>query len=98
ATNEKWPAIASGLRDKLREIRTFEKNWPAVAAMQVEEFVRHSSRKAFTDCKKASGRVKTWPKVRESLLCYLEKGELPWKHKGWSLPESGLDRPDSGSA
>jgi hypothetical protein len=27
-------------------------------------------------------------KVRESLLRYLEKGELPWKQKGWPLPES----------
>ena len=94
-TKEKWPGIASGLRDKLREIRTVEKNWTAVAAMQVEEFVRHSSRKGFTDCKKASGRVKAWPKVRESLLRYLEKGELPWEQKGWPLPESGLDQPDA---
>jgi hypothetical protein len=26
-------------------------------------------------------------------LHHLENGELPWKHKGWPLPESGLDRP-----
>jgi len=95
ATKKKWPGIASGLRDKLREIRRFEKNWPAVATMQVEEFVRRPSRPAFTECKKASGKVKVWPKVREHLLCYLEKGELPWKQKGWPLPESGLDRPDA---
>ena len=93
ATKEKWPGIAAGLRDKLREIRTLEKNWPAVAAIQVEEFVRRPSRQAFTECKKASGKAKVWPKVRESLLRYLEKGELPWKQKGWPLPESGLDRP-----
>ena len=95
ATKEKWPGIAGSLREKLREIRTLEKNWPAVAAMLAEEFVRGPSRKAFTDCKKASGRVKAWPKVREYLLRYLEKGELPWKQKGWPLPESGLDRPDA---
>jgi uncharacterized Zn finger protein len=92
---EKWPGIAAGLRNKLREIRMFEKNWPAVAAMQVEEFVRHPSRQAFTECKKACDKAKVWPNVRESLLRYLEKGELPWKQKGWSLPESGLDRPDA---
>ena len=95
ATREKWPGIAAGLRNKLREIRTLEKNWPTVAAMQVEEFVRRPSRQAFTECKKASGRIKAWPKVGESLLNYLEKGELPWKQKDWSLPESGLDRPDA---
>jgi len=95
ATKTKWPGIASGLRDKLREIRTFEKNWPAMATMQVEEFVRRPSRQAFTECKKACGKAKAWPKVREHLLRYLEKGELPWKQKGWPLPESGLDRPDA---
>ena len=95
ATKKKWPGIASGLRHKLQEIRTFEKNWPAVAAMQAEEFVRHPSRQAFTDCKKASGKAKAWPKVREHLLHYLEKGDLPWKQKNWPLPESGLDRPDA---
>jgi len=95
ATEEKWPGIASGLRHKLREIRTRQKNWPVVAAMQVETFVRRPSPQAFTDCKKASGRVKAWTRVREHLLRYLEKGELPWKQKGWPLPESGLDRPDA---
>jgi uncharacterized Zn finger protein len=95
ATKDKWPGIASGLRDKLREIRTIEKNWHAVTTMQVEEFVRHPSRQAFIDCKKVSGRIKAWPKVRNHLLCFLEKGELPWNQKDWSLPESGLDRPDA---
>lgn len=93
ATEKKWPGIASNLRDKLREIRTRQKNWPAVAAMKVEEFVRRPSSQSFTDCKKASARVKAWPKVREHLLLYLEKGQFPWKQKGWPLPESGLDRP-----
>ena len=92
---EKWPGIGAGLRDKMREIRTLEQNWPVVAALQVEEFVRHPSRQAFTECQKASDKTKVWPQVRESLLRYLEKGELPWKQKGWPLPESGLDRPDA---
>ncbi|MBW2631613.1 MAG: SWIM zinc finger domain-containing protein [Deltaproteobacteria bacterium] len=92
---KEWPGITAGLRNKLREIRTLEKNWPVVAAMQVEEFVRRPSRQTFTECKKTAGKIKAWPDVRESLLCYLEKGELPWKQKGWSLPESGLERPDA---
>ncbi len=95
ATEKKWPGIASNLRDKLREIRTRQKNWPAVAAMQVEELVRYPSRQAFMECKKACGKAKVWSNVRESLLRYLEKGNLPWKQKGWPFPESGLDRPDA---
>jgi uncharacterized Zn finger protein len=92
---KKWPGIAAGLRDKMREIRTVEKNWFVVAALEVEEFVRHPSRQAFTECHKVSDKTEAWPKVRESLLHYLEKGELPWNQKGWLLPESGLDRPEA---
>jgi uncharacterized Zn finger protein len=91
---KKWPGITAGLRDKMREIRTLEQNWPVVAALQVEEFVYQFSPQAFTECKKAGDKTKSWPKVRESLLRYLEKGELPWKQKDWPLPESGLDRPE----
>jgi uncharacterized Zn finger protein len=90
---EKWPGIAAGLRDKLREIRALEQNWPVVAALLVEEFVRRPSCHAFTECQPASDKTKAWPLVREFLLHFLEKGELPWKQKGWPLPESGLDRP-----
>jgi uncharacterized Zn finger protein len=91
---DKWPGIAAGLRQKLREIRTRQKNWPVVAAIQVEEFVRRPSRQAFEECKKAAAKAKAWPKVRESLLQYLEKGEPPWEQKGWPLPEAALDMPE----
>jgi uncharacterized Zn finger protein len=91
---ETYPGIASDLRGKLQEIRTSEKNWPVVAAMQVEAFVRYPSQKTFMECQKASHKAKVWPKVREFLLRYLEKGDLPWRQKGWPLPESGLDRPN----
>jgi uncharacterized Zn finger protein len=64
-----------------------------VAAMQAEEFLRYPSPKAFMDCRKASDKVEVWGKVREYLLRYLEKGDLPWEQKGWPLPESGLDKP-----
>ena len=94
ATRDKWPGIAAGLRTALREIRTREKNWHAVAAMQAEDFIRRPSRQTFAECKKAAAEVEAWPEVRESLLQYLEKGELPWKRKGWPLPESGLDVPE----
>lgn len=96
ATKEPWPGIAAGLRDQLREIRALEENWPAVAAMQVEEFVRRPSRKAFTDCREAAERIEVWPTVRERLLDYLETGVLPWEHEVWPLPETHLDEPAAG--
>ena len=94
ATEKAWPGIAAGLRTQLQNIRTQQDNRPAVAAMQAEEFVRHSSLRAFTDSKKAAGKAKVWPTVRRCLLVYLEKGILPWKQEDWPLPESGLDAPE----
>jgi uncharacterized Zn finger protein len=93
---DKWPGTAAGLRNRFREIRTRQNNWPVVAAIQAEEFVRQPSRQTFTDCKKAAGKVKAWPEVREFLLQYLENGEPPWKQKGWPLPDSCLDVPEPG--
>lgn len=94
AIGTKWPGLTANLRDQMREIRTLEQNWPAVAALQVEEFMRYPSRQGFTECQKASDKAEVWPQVRESILRYLEKGELPWKQKDWPLPESGLGRPE----
>ncbi len=93
AIKDKWPGTAAGLRHQLREIRKRQRNWPAVAAIQVEEFVRQPSRQTIADCKKAAVKIKAWPEVREFLLRYLENGQTPWKQKGWPLPDSGLDAP-----
>ncbi len=91
----KYAGVASSLRHRFLEIRSRQGNWPVVAAMQVEEFVRHPSQKAFEVCKEAADKVKSWPKVRECLLDYLENGKRPWKQKDWPLPETGLDEPEA---
>jgi len=95
ALGEKWPGLGASLRDKLREIRTLEQNWPVVAALQVEEFARRPSLQAFRDCRKASVKAKLWPQVRASLLRYLETAELPWTQEDWPLPASGLKQPEA---
>jgi len=91
ATGEKLPGIASSLRDKLQGIRVHQKDWPVVATMQTENFVCYPSGITFTECHKANTKTKTWSKVREYLLTYLEKGKLPWKQKGWPLPKSDME-------
>lgn len=96
ATKDRWPGIAADLRGKLRQIRTLEKNWPAVAAILCEEFVRRPSQHAFTEGKKVCSKARVWSRVRGHLLFFLEKGVLPWKQKDWPLPESGLDAPVAG--
>ena len=94
ATEKELPGIASDLRHRLKEIRTLQKDWKAVATMQAEEFVRYPSQDTFSACKKANIKTKTWPKVRESLLVYLEKGDLPWKQKVWPLDKSNQTKPE----
>lgn len=94
-TEKELPGIASDLRHRLKEIRTSQKDWVAVATMQIEEFVRYPSEKTFLECQKANAKTKTWPKVREHLLTYLEKGELPWQQKGWPLIKSNQTKPDA---
>ena len=93
ATKERWSGIAANLRSKLQEIRRSQKNWPVVAAMRIEEFVRRPSENSYRECKQSAEKVKLWAEVRRHLLSYLEKGELPWQQKGWPLPESGLEQP-----
>jgi uncharacterized Zn finger protein len=84
------PGISSQLRDMLLEIRKTQKNWPAVAAMRVDEFIRQPGTQKFSECQKASEKIKAWPQVRKSLMTYLETGALPWTQNHWPLPASGL--------
>lgn len=93
-TEKEAPGIASDLRNRLKEIRSSQKDWIAVGTMQTEEFVRYPSTQTYTECKKANVKTKTWPKVQEHLLVYLEKGQLPWKQKGWPLGKSNQSKPD----
>jgi uncharacterized Zn finger protein len=93
ATKKEWPDVADPLREKFKEIRTRRKDWPVVAAMEVEEFVRYPSQEAFADCEKAARKTDAWPRVREALLAYLERDQLPWTRKDWPLPATGLDAP-----
>jgi len=95
ATEKQLPGIASDLRNKLKEIRISQKDWPIVVVMQIEEFVRYPSQKTFTECQKASTKTKTWLLVRKHLLVYLEEGTLPWKQKGWLLPKSNQTMPET---
>ena len=82
------------LQGRLRDIRTHQKDWPAVAALQVYEFVDQPSRQSYKDCKKATDKVKAWPYVRKGLLNYLETGTLPWDMEEWPLPSTGLNPPE----
>jgi len=86
------PGIVNSLRKKYQEIRVIEGNWPVVAAIDVEEFVRSPSMVGYLDCRKVCDRVGIWKDVRKLLLTFLEKGNFPWISDGWPLTETGLER------
>lgn len=88
------PGITSRLRSQLLDIRKREKNAPAVAGLQVYEFVALPSASTFASVEKAAGKIKAWPAVRPCLMAYLETGVLPWDSAKWPLPPTKLDRPE----
>ncbi|MBU1182162.1 MAG: SWIM zinc finger family protein [Pseudomonadota bacterium] len=90
ALGQSLPGISSELRGKLLEIRAHQKNWPAVAAMRTDAFIRQPAVQAYTECRLAAEKVNAWPRVRECLMTYLETGALPWDQNNWPLPMSGL--------
>ncbi len=94
AAGKKGFGVADSLREQFKTLLTRRKNWPALAALEAEDFVRNPSLEAWAECEKAGRRINVWPHVREHLLAYLEAGVLPWKQKDWPLPGSGLEAPE----
>jgi uncharacterized Zn finger protein len=94
---QRYPGIAGELRDQFMQTCADQENWPAVTALQIEEFVRSPSRQNYLLCQQAAARIKGWTRLRDHLLVYLETGELPWRHSAWALPESGLQPPEPSS-
>ena len=88
ASSRQYPGIAVGLVDTLRELREKENNWPAVAAIRAEEFLRRPSFSAYDKLRSPSERAGVWPTVREAILLFLETGKTPYAFDSWPLPEA----------
>ncbi|MFW5837566.1 MAG: hypothetical protein ACOCVM_06115, partial [Desulfovibrionaceae bacterium] len=93
ATQEKWPGIASGLRQHLLRIRTFQEDWPAIAAMRAVEFAASPCVKTYDECREAMDRIGGWDAARPCLLHYLETGDAPWKQPPWPLNDQSFEEP-----
>ncbi len=93
ATYKDRPGIASQLWDALLVVRIRLQDWPAVAVLRVEEFVRTPSVQAFENCREAAQRLDIWAIVRRTLLEYLAGGQQPWKQPEWPLPAPDKDTP-----
>ncbi|MCX5914319.1 MAG: hypothetical protein NTV04_20595, partial [Deltaproteobacteria bacterium] len=90
ATRAKWPGIAAGLRNALREMREKEGDWLQAASFRAEDFFQAPSLETYKELEKAAQKAKVWPEVRSAAMAYLETGKHPEKSPSWPLPETGI--------
>jgi len=96
ATAEKYPGIASSLKEELIDIRKKARDWLFIAAIIAEDFFREPSLFNYKKLKEASRKAKVWKTVRKAALRFLETGKRTEKGgKGWPLPDTGLQMPGS---
>ncbi|ARN57192.1 SWIM zinc finger family protein [Sedimentisphaera salicampi] len=82
---EIYSGIVGRLREQLKQIYKLEKDWASAAIMDVEDFIISPGKDNYAACEKINKKNKTWTEVRELLLEYLEKGNLPWENLSWPL-------------
>jgi len=90
APRAKWPGIAAGLRNALREMREKEGDWLQAASFRAEDFFQDPALKTYMELQKAAEKAKVWPEVRPGAMGYLETGKNPEKSPSWPLPETGV--------
>ena len=88
-TQDKAVGIASCLRNKFRELREKEHDWPVVSAIKAEDFFHSPSLSSFQDLLKAASKTEYLAEVRTAAMQYLETGNKP-KRENWPLPKTGL--------
>jgi uncharacterized Zn finger protein len=92
ATRDKWPGIASSLKNELREIRQQKRDWPFVAALRADDFFEDPGLKTFKDLQKACEKARVGPEVRNACMTFLETGAYPVSKSGWPLPDTGFGK------
>jgi uncharacterized Zn finger protein len=90
ATRAKWPGIAAGLRNALREMREKEGDWLQAASFRAEDFFQAPSLETYKELQKAAQKAKVWPEVSSAAMAFLETGKNPEKSPSWPLPETGV--------
>jgi uncharacterized Zn finger protein len=76
-TLKESPGIASKLQKQLREMAAADKRDDLVTAYRAQDFFCHASLETYRELRKAAEKIGTWPKLRESVLNYLETGQRP---------------------
>lgn len=98
-TIESASGIAAELQGRLRQMAEKEKKYDLAASYRAEDFFESSSRKTYTELRKAAEKAKVWSAVRGCILRYLEIGQHPDPVDGgkkatvWPLPKPEVMRP-----
>ncbi len=99
---ERWPGIASQLREALRGMREQSGDWHQVTALRAEAFFHQPGFNTFEELRKAAEQAEVWPVVRDAAMHYLETGEHPQapvpgakrKAADWPLPQPDVEAPE----
>lgn len=92
------PGIASALQERLRTMAQKERRYDLVAVYRAQDFFDRPSSSSYNELRKAAGKAKCWPAVRDAVLRYLETGQHPAssdqkdKKSAWPLPSPEVER------
>ncbi len=92
-TIESSRGIAWKLVKQLLGIARQRKDWPQVAALQVDTFLNSTNADNYQLAKTSCKKSKCWPVVKPKLLQFLETGESPLSTNDWPLPATELEFP-----
>ena len=86
------------IRRKLRELLVLDKNWKAVAASDLDDYLSNPYIGTYKTLKASCEKARCWPRVRALVLSFLETGCAAAKTKAdWPLPRTGVPPPKKGT-
>ena len=85
--------IAWSLLDRLIAIAEKRRDWSQAAAFRVTAFLRNPGLESYKLAQKSCKKARTWSKVCDKLLDFLETGQSPLSADDWPLPDTALKFP-----
>ena len=83
------------LRDELRAIAASDGDMRKAAGFDLDAFLSDPRKDTFDRLRAASSKVHAWPRVRDFILAYLEKGDSVLRNKPWPLPKTNAISPST---
>ena len=84
----------NAIRTKLRELLVLDRDWKAVAASDLDDYLSSPCIGDYKTLKASCGKARCWPRVRAFVLSFLETGCAAAKTRAdWPLPKTGVPLP-----